>query len=167
MSTKLFYGSTNGNTERVAELIKEELGDIIEEVTNIADASPEDLQSADKIILGTSTWQNGELQEDWEDFFPELDNVDFSGKTVALFGLGDSYGYAGEFANAIRTIHDKVKDKGAKIIGSWPTDGYDFEYSESVVDDKFLGLVIDEDNEYEKTEDRVKKWCEIIKDDIS
>jgi flavodoxin I len=163
MATKLFYGSTNGNTERVAELIKEELGDAIDEVMNIADASPDDLASADKLILGTSTWQEGELQEDWEDFFPQLDDIDFGGKTVALFGLGDAYGYSGEFVNGLGTLGNKVKERGATIVGAWPTEGYDFEHSDAAEGDSFMGLVIDEDNDSDKTEERVKTWCEQIK----
>lgn len=162
-NVKIFYGSTNGNTENVAGLIKENLGDLVSEVTNIAGASTADLESADALILGTSTWNDGNLQEDWENFLPDMDSLNLSGKTVALFGLGDSSGYPSEFVNGMGLLYNKVKERGAKIIGAWPTDGYIFEESISVVDGKFVGLVIDEDNEPNLTDERVKTWCDSIR----
>ena len=126
---RIFYGSSTGNTQRIASLIKEELGDLIESVTDIAKARPDDLASAQALILGVSTWEDGQLQEDWNDFFPELDGIDLSGTTVALFGLGDAYGFSGEFVNALGTLYRKVRERGATVVGAWPTDGYDFDDS--------------------------------------
>ena len=158
---KLFYGSTNGNTERVADLIKSELGNV--EVINIAKSTPKDIESANKLIFGTSTWQDGELQEDWEEFFPSMDEIDFSGKTIALFGLGDSYGYPDAFVNGLGILAEKIKEKGGKLVGNWSTEGYDFESSSAVQNGNFVGLAIDEENESDKTETRVKEWVASIK----
>ena len=160
---KILYGSTDGNTERVAGMIKEELGEGT--VINIADAGPADFENADLYILGSSTWEDGQLQEDWDIFFPEMDEIDFSGKTVAIFGLGDAEGYSGEFANAMAILHDKVIERGGRVIGSWSTEGYDFEDSGSVRDGFFVGLAIDEDNEPDLTEERVKGWVAKIKEE--
>jgi len=160
---RIFYGSSTGNTQRIATLIKEELGDLIESVTDIAEASADDLASAQALILGVSTWEDGQLQEDWNDFFPELDHIDLSGKTVALFGLGDSDGFSGEFVNALGTLYRKVRERGATVVGAWPTDGYDFADSTAVVDDQFVGLVIDEDSEADLSDDRVARWADTIR----
>lgn len=157
----IFYGSTEGNTEGVAQQIQEAFGDA--EVHDVASSSAEDVQQYDQLIFGSSTWEIGELQEDWESFIDVLDDVDFSGKKVAYFGLGDSLGYPDTFVDAIGIIHDKIKDKGATFVGKWPTDGYNYDASKGEEDGMFLGLVIDEDNQPGKTGDRVSKWVEQLK----
>jgi len=164
---RIFYGSSTGNTQRIAEQIAEELGDLIESVTDIAKASPDDLASAEALILGVSTWEDGQLQEDWDDFFPELDGMDLSGKTVALFGLGDAYGFSGEFVNALGTLYRKVRERGATVVGAWPTDGYDFDDSSAVVDGRFVGLVIDEENEADLSDERVARWADTIRSSLA
>ena len=164
---RLFYGSTSGNTESVAELIAAEMGIVVSSVTSIADASPEDLGSAEALILGVSTHGDGELQYDWEDFFPHMDEIDLSGKKVALFGLGDAVTYPDQFVNALGMLYQKVTECGAEVVGFWPTGDYDFDESSAVEYNKFVGLVIDEDSEPDKTEDRVRRWVEMIKPELA
>lgn len=159
----LFYGSTEGHTEDVAEKIKNALGADNVDLYNVDSASAEDMQKYDNLILSCPTWEIGELQEDWESFIDVLDDVDFSGKKVAYFGLGDADGYPDTFIDALGIIHDRIKDTGATFIGKWPTDEYTFDESKAVIDGMFLGLVIDEDNEPDKTDDRVGRWVEQIK----
>jgi len=163
---RLFFGSSTGNTEYVAELIENELGDLIESSSNITEARGEDFESADVLILGSSTWDDGQLQEDWEEFWPEMDEIDLTGKTVALFGLGDANGFSGEFVCALGTMYEKVTERGANVIGAWPSEGYEFEHSTALDGDSFVGLVIDEDNESDLTEERVKAWCDAIRAEI-
>lgn len=158
----IFYGSTEGNTENVAIKIQKALGKEVADLHNVDSASAADMQDYEVLILGCPTWEIGELQEDWIPFIDVLDDVDFSGKTVAYFGLGDADGYPDTFIDALGIIHDKIKDTGARFIGKWPTDDYIFDESKAVVDGMFLGLVIDEDNEPDKTDGRVKKWVEQI-----
>lgn len=160
---KLFYGSTSGNTESVAEMIAEALDGIVSSVTNIADASAEDLEEADGLILGIPTYGDGDPQEDWEEFIPNLEEIDLSGKKVALFGLGDADGYSGEFVNALGTLYEAVKARGANVVGAWPTDGYEFDESKAIVGGKFVGLVIDQDNQEDLTEERINTWVAQIK----
>jgi flavodoxin I len=105
----------------------------------------------------------GAQAESWEEFLPELQGKSFSGKTVALFGLGDQEGYGHEFVDALILIHDVLVAGGAKMVGTWPTDGYTFEASKSIVDDQFVGLVLDEDNQSDQTEERIDSWLEQIK----
>ncbi len=160
---RLFYGSSSGNTFRVAHLLCAELEDLIERVYDIAHACPSDLAEADALILGVSTWEDGQLQQDWKRFLPAFDQIDLTGKTVALYGLGDAYGYSGEFVSALGTLYRKVKERGAYVIGFWPADDYDFQRSAALVDDRFVGLVIDQENESVKTKERVKQWAALIR----
>ena len=160
----IFFGSTEGNTERVVNKIQEAFGG--EEVValhNVNSASGDDMSDYDSLILACPTWEIGELQEDWESFIDELDDVDFSGKKITYLGLGDQDGYPDTFIDAPGMIHEKIADSGATFVGTWPTDGYDFEESKSVVDGKFLGLVIDEDNQSNLTDERVAKWVAQLK----
>lgn len=164
---RLFFGSTTGNTQRVAELIQSAMGDALTSIANIADASPGDLAGADALILGVSTWEVGELQEDWNVFFPNLDQIDLSGKRVALFGLGDGSGFGGDFVNGMGTLYKKVVARGAEVVGSWPSDGYEYEDSTAIQGNRFVGLAIDEDNQSEKTEERVAGWVASIREALS
>lgn len=159
--TKVIYGSTTGNAEEIAQKIAEALGS---ECVNIKDASAADFE-ADKLVLGSSTWGDGDLQDDWESF--DLDGIDFSGKTVALFSVGDSSGYPDTFCQAMAIIYDKVVAKGGKVVGSVSTDGYSFDSSEAVKDGKFVGLALDNDNESDKTDDRINAWIAEIKPSLS
>lgn len=163
--TAIFYGSTEGNTENIALKLKDLLGDV--DVVNVANASADDLAKYDNILFGASTWDIGELQEDWETFIDVLDEVDFSGKTIAFFGTGDADGYPDTFVDALGIIYERIKDKGAKFIGAVDTDDYTFDDSRALVDGKFIGLPIDEDNEPDKTDERLKKWADSIKGSLS
>jgi flavodoxin I len=160
----IFYGSTDGNTERVAGQIQEEFGgeDVVA-LHNVSSSSSDDMQEYDCLILACPTWEIGELQEDWDTFIDQIEDVDYAGKKVTYLGLGDADGYPDTFIDAPGIIHERIQDSGAEFVGAWPTDGYDFEESKSIVDGKFLGLVIDEDNQADLTEGRVKEWVAQLK----
>jgi flavodoxin I len=153
----IFFGSTEGNTERVVNQIKDLLGDDAE-LHNVNSASAEDMQPYPNLILACPTWEIGQLQEDWDAFIDQIEEVDYAGKKVTYLGLGDADGYPDTFLDAMGIIHDRIKDKGARFVGQWPTDGYNFTASKGVLDGKFLGLGIDEDNQKDQTPGRVEKW---------
>lgn len=156
----LFFGSDTGNTEAVAQMIQKELGKHLIDVKDIAKSTKEEIADYDLLIFGIPTWYYGEAQCDWDDFFPELEEVDFEGKVVAIFGCGDQEDYAEYFLDAMGMIRDIVEARGGIIIGHWPTDSYHFEASKGMADDNhFVGLGIDEDRQPELTKDRVKAWC--------
>lgn len=160
----IFYGSTEGNTERVVTAIQQKLGGEAAAVLhNVNSATADDLAPYTRVILACPTWEIGQLQEDWERFIDELDDVDWSGKTVAYVGLGDADGYPDTFQDALGIIHDRIKDKGAAFVGTWPVDGYDFEASKGVVNGRFLGLSIDDDNQKDQTPDRIDRWVAQLK----
>lgn len=171
----LFFGTDTGKTRKVAKMIKKLFDDeTMDKPVNVNRAVAEDFASYDYLILGTPTLGEGLLpglsaeceNESWEEFLPQLADFDFSGKTVAIYGLGDQVGYADEFLDAMIEIYDFFVEKGAKVVGSWPTDGYEFDHSEAIVDDKFVGLALDLDNQQNLTEERLKAWLESISSDF-
>jgi flavodoxin I len=157
----LFYGSSDGNTARVAAMVQQAIGQMgfgEVELFDVADYFLESMLEFDYLILGAPTWNTGQLQKDWEAVFEEFDELDFTGKQVALFGLGDQVGYPLTFADALFFIGDKVRERGATLVGRWPTNGYTFRQSWAVEDGMFIGLVLDEHNQPELTQARVAEW---------
>ena len=163
MKIGLFYGSTTGNTENAADLIAKKFGDglVAESIDRV---SKNDLESFDVLIFGISTWNIGQLEMTWEDFFPELDEIDFTGKKVALFGLGDQSNYSDTFLDALGILYNKLIERGADVFGFWPITGYSFDTSLAVQNGKFVGLALDEDNQREKTEERIDQWVKELKE---
>lgn len=164
MKIALIYGSTTGNTEDVAEKIQENLNGHEVQLFDVADASPAEGCVFDRIIMGIPTWDYGEIQSEWEDVWDELDDLDLSGKRIALFGLGDQIGYGDWFLDAMGLLHDKLVECGAEMVGYWPNEGYDFTASVALTPDKkqFVGLALDEDCQSELTDERVNKWCQQV-----
>ncbi|NUY55506.1 flavodoxin [Salinivibrio sp. MA351] len=166
-SVGLFFGSDTGNTEAIAKSIQKQLGKQMVHVQDIAKSSKEDIDNFDLLLIGIPTWYYGEAQCDWDDFFPELEQIDFSTKLVAIFGCGDQEDYAEYFCDAMGTVRDIIEAKGATIIGHWPTEGYEFEASQALVDDShFVGLCVDEDRQPELTDERVSKWVKQIHEEM-
>jgi flavodoxin I len=167
----IFFGSDTGNTRKVAKSIAKKLGDAADAPVDVKKASVDDLLKYDALILGTPTLGDGELpglsagasEESWEEFLPQLKGKDLSGKIIALFGLGDQEGYGHEFVDALIFLYNFAIEGGAKVVGFWPTDGYSFEKSNAIVDGKFVGLVIDHENQSEMTGERLDAWLEEIK----
>ncbi len=158
----LFYASSTGNTENIAKTIKGKLANYKVTMCNLNDCEEDAMSAYDYLILGASTWGEGELQDDWEDYLPNLDNIDFTNKTVALFGLGDQEEYCDNYLDALGIIYDKVTEKGATVIGYWPTDGYVHEESAAIKNGEFVGLALDEDNQAEMSEERINSWLSNI-----
>lgn len=162
MTIGLFYGTQTGNTESAAEEIQKVFGSELVDLHDMAKADASDFEGYDCLIIGCPTWNIGELQSDWEGFFPELDDMDFAGKKVAYFGCGDQIGYSDNFLDAIGILEEKITERGGKTVGFWSTDGYDFDESKAVRDGKFVGLALDDTNQSELTEQRLKKWVSLL-----
>ncbi len=159
----IIYGSTTDNTKEVAEKIAEQLSEFAPQLKDVAKCNVEDFTTADCLVLGTSTWGAGDLQDDWYDILPKLKAVDLSEKTVALFGLGDGYSYSDTFVDGMGELYEFFAGKGCKIVGFVATAEYSFDDSRAVVGDKFVGLPIDADNESDRTDKRITTWVEDIK----
>lgn len=169
MNIGLFYGSTTCYTEIAAEKIQSQFSEGEVELFNLKDIPLASTSTFDILILGISTWDYGEIQEDWESHWDEIAELDLSGKIVALYGMGDQIGYAEWFQDALGMLHDQVIAQGAFIIGLWPNEGYEFIASKALTNDEtqFVGLALDEDNQYNDSDERIEKWCLQIKNEVS
>jgi len=158
----IFYGSTYGMTKEAAKKIKQAFGRLKVDVYDLGNATLEDMRKYKNLIFGTSAWGIGEMQDDWENFIDNLNDLDFTGRKVALFGLGDQKEYPESFVDGLGTLYCRLPDKSL-VVGKWPIDGYDFYFSLANKDGEFVGLVLDEHNQKKETEDRIKKWVAILK----
>jgi flavodoxin I len=154
----IIYGSTTGNTQSVAKNIAEKLSSEEVRLIEVSDLKEEDVELSSNLILGTSTWGLGDLQDDWETALSILKKSDLNGKTIALFGLGDSDSYPDTFVDGMGILYETVKDKGCVLIGKMPISGYHFDDSKAVIDDHFVGLALDEDSETNLTNSRLDQW---------
>ena len=157
----IVYGSTTNNTKSVAEMIAEKLARNEVKLMDVANLKTGDLDAYPNLILGTSTWGLGDLQDDWEDYLSALKSLDLTGKVVALFGLGDGCSYPDTFVDGMGALYDVVKGR-AEIIGRVSTKGYVYDGSGAIEADEFVGLVLDEDNESNLTDGRVNAWLTAI-----
>lgn len=159
----LFYDSDTGNTRKVAKMICKHFdeGDI--EMKHIKKVEPADFERYSAFILGTPTLGDGEMPENWDAFLPELDAMNFSGKTIALFGLGDQEEYAHEFVDGLGILYEKFESLGAAFTGFWPLEGYEYEISRAELDGEFAGLVLDQDNQSDLTAERLESWLAQVK----
>jgi len=165
----LFYGSSTCYTEMVAEkiaanLTESKIDEIQVDIYNVVNEPVATMEKYNYLILGIPTWDYGELQEDWENIWDDIDTLDLTDKTVALFGLGDQIGYPEWFLDAMGYLWAKVCNQGAKTVGYWPVDGFEFEHSEALTPDEtqFVGLAIDDENQFELTDERIATWCQQI-----
>ena len=161
--TIVIYGSTTGTCQAIAEKIA---GKLQVEAVDVQAISQDTVDSYANLILGTSTWGAGELQDDWYDGLKVLQGADLSGKTIAIFGCGDCESYGDTFVSAMGEVYNGLKDSGANFIGRVSADGYNFSDSEAVIDGEFVGLALDEVNEDDKTDGRIEAWIDAIKDKL-
>ena len=161
----LFFGSTTGHTEEAAVLIRKELDHYEEglaQTFNVVRDSIHRMSEFSYLILGTSTWDDGELQEDWRSLWFELDKVNLAGKKIAIYGMGDQITYPDSFQDALARMADKLKARGAELVGTWPAEGYNYIHSTAVENGKFVGLALDNENQPQLTPKRIKSWVEQI-----
>ncbi len=164
----IFYGSTTGTTESVARLIAEKLGvNASSDVYDVGKMTADLAGSYEALILGTSTWGDGELQDDWYDGIKVLKGLNLAGKIVALFGCGDSESYPDTFCDGMGIIYENLKESGCHFVGAVPDAGYTYSSSVAVIDGKFVGLAVDEMNESDKTDKRVTEWTDMLKADLA
>ena len=169
MKIGLFYGSTTCYTEMVAEKIQALIGADVVDLHNIKTVPLARMADYQLLILGLSTWDFGEIQEDWEGHWDEISNVDLRGKTIAIYGMGDQLGYAEWFIDAVGMLHDAIAPQNPDRIGFWPTSGYDFIASKAPTADGglFYGLALDDENQYEQTDERLNTWVSQVLTEIA
>merc|ERR1719181_1189784 len=162
----LAYSTTTGNTETVAGYIGGLTG---LEAYDVGDCEGDYLMEADSLIIGAPTWHTGADDQrsgtSWDEFlYGTLTELDLSGKQVAIFGVGDSSSYADNFCDAAGELYDCFTKQGATVVGMVGTDDYDYVESKSTRDGKFVGMMFDEDNESDKSEERASKWIAQLKE---
>ncbi|WP_210442498.1 flavodoxin FldB [Vibrio crassostreae] len=165
MKIGLFYGSTTCYTEIAAEKIRGIIGEDLVDIHNVKETPLSLMADYDLLLLGISTWDFGEIQEDWNELWEDIATTPMKGKVVALFGLGDQEGYGEWFLDAMGLLHDELKTAGAEFVGFWPNDdSYEFEASKALTEDQsqFVGLALDEDSQYELSDDRIASWVEQV-----
>jgi flavodoxin I len=165
----LLYWGKGGNVERVAKKVHSMFDPELIELYDVASFDVDTIESYDLVILGGSTigadhWTEASADNVWASFFRELEQHDLTGKSMALFGLGDQVLYPDHFVDDLGTLKDEAEIVHANVIGRWPITGYSFTNSEGAEDGMFYGLAIDEDNQAELTDERIKEWTDFIKD---
>lgn len=162
----IFYGTESGRTRLVAKYIAKSLGDAAAAPVDIGDTTLAGFLAYDALILGSPTHGGGKqaglssgmCPASWQRFLPQLASADLSGKVAAIYGVGDQRQYPGAFVDAIAVIQDALLTAGARVIGRWPTTGYDFTASQAVNGSHFQGLALDQINQPGLTGQRVESW---------
>lgn len=153
--TLVVFGSTTGSCEDYAKRIADRLS---ADVINVADVDADKLGEYGFLVLGTSTWGAGEIQDDWYDGLEVLKQADLTGKTVALFGCGDADSYSDTFCGGMNELYKAVAAKGAEIVGKVDAGAYTYDDSEAVVDGMFVGLALDVNESDSETNERIDNW---------
>lgn len=159
----IFFGSSSGTTEEIAGKIASRLGVPGGDVHNVADTDAAKLENYDVLLLGSSTWGLGDLQDDWSDYLPKAVKQNLAGKKVGFFGCGDSSSYSDTFCDALATIKEELAATGCSFIGQVPVDGYTFDETRCQEGDCLIGCLLDEVNESGETDERIDVWVDALK----
>lgn len=159
----IFYSTSTGKTEEVADRIKNALGDDAADPVDIGDADLSTLCAYDGLIVGAPTWNTGADTERsgtaWDNVLAEIAGLNLSSQKVAVFGLGDQISYGDYYCDAMEELYTTFKAAGANMYGHWPTKGYDHSDSKAEIEKgKFCGLALDDDNQEDLTDGRVEQW---------
>ena len=162
----LFYSFNTKKTSKIAEKIKEVFTDTEIDMVNVETVTADQFLSYDNLICGVPTWFDGELPNYWDEFIPDLEDLDLTGKTVALFGLGDQKGYPENFQDGVGILGEILEARGARLAGFTSIDGYTFESSRAVRGGKFIGLAIDLENQGSLTEEQISAWINQLRSEF-
>jgi flavodoxin I len=161
--TAIIYSFNTVKTAKVAEKIKEAFSPDTVDMVNAEEINSSILLSYDNCILGVPTWFDGELPNYWDEFIPELEDLDLKGKKFAIFGLGDQKNYAENFIDGAGIMAEILENSGASLVGFTSIEGYTFESSRAVRGNQFTGLAVDFENQASKLKDRVISWTNQLK----
>ena len=159
----IFYGSSGGTTADIAQRIAVKLGIGQADVYDISNTTTDKMAPYEVLLLGSSTWGIGDLQDDWESFLPKLRQANLESKAVAIFGTGDTALFGDSFCDAIGTIYLALKDTGCELYGAVSTNGYKYDQSTAEIEGRLVGLPLDEMNEDHLTDSRIDQWIDQLK----
>ena len=167
-----------GNTQDCADKLYEALVskdvDVVEpiDIDTLDSGSLKDVFGEhDSLIVGTPTWNTNadtfRSGTGWDDLYydklPDLTSI-LEGKKVAVFGLGDQISYGENYADATGELYSVFESLGCNMVPYAQTsqDGYDHVASKSILSDSdlFCGLLLDQINQDDLTDDRISKWIE-------
>ncbi|MCM1484375.1 MAG: flavodoxin [Muribaculaceae bacterium] len=160
--TGIFYGSSTGVTEGVARKIASVMGVPESDVHDVSKSAPSEVAPYDVLLMGTSTWGAGDMQDDWYDFTDGLQALDLTGKKFSIFGCGDET-MSDTFCSGMGELYERIIKTGATPIGAFNEDGFTFDNSGAIVDGNVIGLVLDEVNHPDLTDAKIKAWTDEIK----
>ena len=163
----IIYSFNTKKTGKIAAQVQEAFNDPEVEMLNAEDITEERFLAYDRIIMGVPTWFDGELPNYWDEFVPALEDLDLSGRKIALFGLGDQKGYPENFLDGVGIMAEILEDRGATLVGFTSTEGYEFESSRARRNDQFAGLAIDYENQGSMNKQRIAAWIEQLKTEFS
>jgi flavodoxin I len=160
----IVYSFNTNKTSKIGKRIADAFGDSAKtEMVNVEEITSEKFTSFENLICGTATWFDGELPNHWDEFVPDLEDLDLTGKSIALFGLGDQKGYPENFLDGMGILAEILEGQGAKLVGFTSIEGYNYESSRAERGDEFCGLGIDYENQGSKNKERVAAWVEKLK----
>jgi len=159
----LFYSFASKKTAKIAGIVYNSFSGNDVQLINVDEVKKENFHVFNNLIIGVPTWFDGELPNYWDELLPALEEIDFSNKRIAIFGLGDQKGYSENFCDAIGIMATFFEEKGASIVGKIPLDGYTFEGSKAVRDGQFVGLPLDQENQARLTNGRIELWAGNLK----
>lgn len=159
----IFYSFNSHKTKLIAEKIIEKYGSEFLEAVNAETVTEDEFLSYDRLILGVPTWFDGELPNYWDEFVPAIEDMDLKGKKIAIYGLADQKGYPENFGDAVGLMADLVRKCGAEVVGETSVEGYTFEKSKALQNGRFVGLILDQENQARLTPERLDMWIEELK----
>ena len=163
----LIYSFNSTKTAKVAEkIIKEWADEKVLIPVNAENIDEKTFMSYDNMIMGVPTWFDGELPNYWDEFVPEIDELNLKGKLYAIYGLGDQVNYAENFLDAVGIMAELLESRGASIVGNTSAEGYTFERSKAFNNGKCVGLAIDYENQHQLSDSRIKNWVKQLKEEF-
>lgn len=163
----IFYSFNTKNTASIAEIIQNSFKTERIKAINVETITEEEFSSFDNLILGVPTWFDGELPTYWDKFVPAIEKLNLKNKKIAIFGLGDQINYPENFVDGMGVMSNLLTQQGAQIIGTTSIESYEYENSKAEKDGKFVGLVIDIENQPELTKERIEKWIKQLEKEFN
>ena len=165
--TAIIYSFNSVKSAKIAEKVQAAFNNKAIKMVNAEDITEKEFLSYDNYVLGVPTWFDGELPNYWDEFVPAIEDMKLKGKTFALYGLGDQKGYPENFLDAVGILGEVLEQQGGKLVGFTSVEGYNFEASKALRGDKLIGLAIDFENQGKMNNNRVKKWVEQLRKELS
>lgn len=167
LTAAIYYRTMTGNTKEIALRISELFGGRIKGCYDIVKDGFPDWQKHDILLFGTCTWDIGQLPTGWENLESLLKDALIRKKKIALFGLGDQGSYPDSFSDGLGILYQWFRKAGCKVYGRWPAEGYTYAFSLAEENGGFAGLVLDEHQQPELSETRMKIWVEQLKKELN